>query len=81
MEQFVCVEENDYITDLDEVILATKHSYYPVVNNDNKSYVIEYKNGEERRIKLNDEVIKNNRKIVKRNIILATFEDLKFVKE
>ena len=36
MEQFVCVEENDYITDLDEVILATKHSYYPVVNNDNK---------------------------------------------
>ena len=36
VEQFVCVEENDYITDLDEVILATKHSYYPVVNNDNK---------------------------------------------
>ena len=55
--------------------------YLSVVNDNNKSYVIEYKNGEERRIKLNDEIIKNNRKIIKRNIMLATFEDLNFGKE
>ena len=55
--------------------------YISVIDADNKSYVIEYKHGEERRIKLNDETIKNNRKIIKRNMILATFEDLNFVKE
>ena len=55
--------------------------YISVIDADNKSYVIEYKHGEERRIKLNDETIKNNRKIIKHNIILATFEDLNFVKE
>lgn len=64
-----------------DIVYNDDKMYISVMDNDNKSYVIEYKNGEERRIKLNDEIIKNNRKIIKRNIMLATFEDLNFVKE
>jgi hypothetical protein len=64
-----------------DIVYNDDKMYISVMDNDNKSYVIEYKNGEERRIKLNDEIIKNNRKIIKHNIMLATFEDLNFVKE
>ena len=64
-----------------DVVYNDDKMYVSVVDNNNKSYVIEYKNGEERRIKLNDEVIKNNRKIIKHNTMLATFEDLNFGKE
>ena len=64
-----------------DIVYNDDKMYISVIDTDNKSYVIEYKHGEERRIKLNDEVIKNNRKIIKRNIMLATFEDLNFVKE
>jgi len=64
-----------------DVVYNDDKIYVSVVDSNNKSYVIEYKNGEERRIKLNDEVIKNNRKIIKHNTMLATFEDLNFGKE
>jgi hypothetical protein len=64
-----------------DVVYNDDKMYVSVIDSNNKSYVIEYKNGEERRIKLNDEVIKNNRKIIKHNKMLATFEDLNFGKE
>ena len=64
-----------------DIVYNDDKMYISVIDADNKSYVIEYKHGEERRIKLNDESIKNNRKTIKRNIMLATFEDLNFVKE
>ena len=64
-----------------DIVYNDDKMYISVIDADNKSYVIEYKHGEERRIKLNDETIKNNRKTIKRNIMLATFEDLNFVKE
>ena len=64
-----------------DVVYHDDKMYLSVTDNNEKTYVIEYKNGEERRIKLNDEIIKNNRKIIKRNIMLATFEDLNFGKE
>lgn len=66
---------------ISDIVYNDDKMYISVIDADNKSYVIEYKYGEERRIKLNDETIKNNRKIIKRNIMLATFEDLNFVKE
>ena len=64
-----------------DIVYNDDKMYLSVIDNNDKSYIIEYKNGEERRIKLNDEIIKNNRKIIKRNIMLATFEDLNFGKE
>lgn len=64
-----------------DIVYNDDKMYISVIGADNKSYVIEYKHGEERKIKLNDETIKNNRKIIKHNIMLATFEDLNFVKE
>ena len=66
---------------ISDVVYHDDKMYLSVTDNNEKTYVIEYKNGEERRIKLNDEIIKNNRKIIKRNIMLATFEDLNFGKE
>ena len=66
---------------ISDVVYYDDKMYLSVTDNNEKTYVIEYKNGEERRIKLNDEIIKNNRKIIKRNIMLATFEDLNFGKE
>lgn len=68
-------------TFVSDIVYNDDKMYLSVVDNNDKSYVIEYKNGEERRIKINDEIIKNNRKIIKRNIILSTIEDLNFGKE
>lgn len=64
-----------------DVLYSDDTLYISVMDSDNKSYVIEYKNGIERRIKINDTIIKNNREIIKNNIMLATFEDLNFGKE
>ena len=36
VEQFVCADEDIYLSDLDDVILNTKHSYYPVIDSSNK---------------------------------------------
>ncbi len=36
VEQFVCAEEDIYLSDLDDIILNTKHSYYPVIDHSNK---------------------------------------------
>lgn len=55
--------------------------YISVMDSNNKSYVLTYHNGEEHKIKINDIVVKNNREIVKHNIMLASFEDLNLNKE
>ncbi len=36
VEQFVCADEDIYLSDLDDIILNTKHSYYPVIDSSNK---------------------------------------------
>ena len=36
VQKFVCVDEDTNISDLDEIVLTTKHSYYPVIDNNNK---------------------------------------------
>lgn len=36
VEQFVCADEEIYLSDLDDIILNTKHSYYPVIDSSNK---------------------------------------------
>ena len=35
-KDLVCVNDNTHITDLNDIINKTKHSYYPVINNNNK---------------------------------------------
>lgn len=36
VKEFVCVDENTFVSDLDEIVNKTKHSYYPVIDNTNK---------------------------------------------
>lgn len=36
VQEFVCVDEEITINDLNDIILTTKHSYYPVINKNNK---------------------------------------------
>lgn len=36
VQQFVCIDEDTDITDLSEIIQTTKHSYYPVIDENNK---------------------------------------------
>ena len=35
-KDFVCVNENNYVSTFNEIVNKTKHSYYPVINNSNK---------------------------------------------
>lgn len=63
-----------YDTVLD--VLYTDDTLYISIANDDSSFVIEYKNGVERKIKSTDTIVKNNREIVKHNISLATYEDV-----
>jgi hypothetical protein len=88
---FVSVDENFYKFKLHELheknpnifdVGYTDDKLYISVETENgQTYVIDYLNGRERLIKLNDIETRNNRNITKKNIMFNTYEDLNIRKE
>ena len=87
---FVSVDNNFYKFKLHEIheeyesiidVNYTNDILYIAVGNNGKTYTITYENGTKHFIKFNEIEVKNNREIVKKNIMLATYEDLNLKKE